>query len=166
MKQALQVINELEQEGLIGRHAIGGAMALLFHDEPVATYDLDVFCVLPQSGLLVDLAPVYAALEARGFKAEGEAVVIGGVPVQLIPPYNALVVEALEHAEPKTFDGVPTRVIGFEYLIAIMAQTNRPKDRARLAMLAGNASIDTQRLDGILSRHGLTETWKSATRSS
>ena len=74
MKQALQVINELEQEGLIGRHAIGGAMALLFHDEPVATYDLDVFCVLPQSGLLVDLAPVYAALEARGFKAEGEAV--------------------------------------------------------------------------------------------
>ena len=46
MRLALQVINDLEREGLIGRHAIGGAMALLFHDEPVVTYDLDIFCVL------------------------------------------------------------------------------------------------------------------------
>lgn len=41
MKLALQTINDLEREGLVGRHAIGGAMALLFHDEPVLTYDLD-----------------------------------------------------------------------------------------------------------------------------
>ena len=59
MKLALQVINDLEREGLIRRPAIGGAMALLFHDEPVVTFDLDVLCLLPQSGLLVSLEPVY-----------------------------------------------------------------------------------------------------------
>lgn len=71
MKLALQAINDLEREGLIGSHAIGGAMALLFHDEPVVTYDLGIFCVLPQTGLLVNLEPIYSALKARGFRPAG-----------------------------------------------------------------------------------------------
>jgi hypothetical protein len=160
MKLALQTINDLQQEGLIGAHAIGGAMALLFHDEPVATFDLDIFCVLPQTGALVSLGPLYSALEARGFRPEAEAVVIGGVPVQFIPTYNALVGEALERADERSFEGVPVRVFTLEHLIAIMVQTNRPKDRERLALLRGNKAIDTTQLGGILSRHQLAEAWK------
>ena len=165
MKLALQTINDLEREGLIGRHAIGGAMALLFHDEPVVTYDLDIFCVLPQSGLLVSLEPIYSALKARGFTAEAEAVVIGGVPVQLIPAYNELVAEALDRAESRTFEGVPVRVVSMEHLMAIMLQTNRPKDRERLAMLAGNESVDTERLSDVLLRHQLADAWNRFTRT-
>jgi len=161
MKLALQAIEDLEREGLIVRAAIGGAMALLFHDEPVATFDLDIFCLLPPAGLLVTLEPIYAKLLARGFRAEAEAVVIGGVPVQFIPAYNALVTEALEHAESRTFDGVPARVLTLEHLIAIMLQTNRPKDRQRLAMLVGNAGIDESRLHDILMRHQLLNAWET-----
>ena len=160
MKLALQTINDLESAGLIRRPAIGGAMALLFHDEPVVTYDLDIFCLLPTTGLLVSLEPIYTALLARGFHAEAEAVVIGGVPVQFIPAYNALVTEALEQAVALSFDGVPVRVLTLEHLMAIMVQTNRPKDRERLAMLAGNPAIDESRLRTILSRHELLTAWK------
>lgn len=160
MKLALQIINDLEREGLIRSPAIGGAMALLFHDEPVVTYDLDIFCLLPPAGLLVSLEPIYAALQQRGFSAEAEAVVIGGVPVQFIPAYNDLVTGSLEHAELKYFEGIPVRVLTLEYLMAIMVQTNRPKDRQRLAMLTGHASIDEVRLEDLLSRHRLLEAWK------
>lgn len=160
MKLALQAINDLERAGLIRRPALGGAMALLFHDEPVVTYDLVIFCLLGTTGLLVSLEPIYTALLARGFHAEAEAVVIGGVPVQFIPAYNALVIEALEQAVERTFDGVPVRVLTLEHLMAIMVQTNRPKDRERLAMLAGNPAIDESRLRAILSRHGLLAAWK------
>ncbi len=165
MKLALQTINDLEREGLIGRHAIGGAMALLFHDEPVVTYDLDIFCVLPQTGLLVNIEPIYAALKARGFPAEAEAVVIGGVPVQLLPAYNDLVAEALDRAESRTFEGVPVRVLSLEHLMAIMLQTNRPKDRERLAMLAGNEAVDRERLNDILLRYQLVDAWNRSTRT-
>ncbi len=160
MKLALQAINDLERAGLIRRPAIGGAMALLFHDEPVVTYDLDIFCLLPTTGLLVSLEPIYTALLARGFHAEAEAVVIGGVPVQFIPAYNPLVTEALELAVALSFDGVPVRVLTLEHLMAIMVQTNRPKDRERLAMLAGNPAIDESRLRAILARHDLLTAWK------
>ena len=160
MKLALQAINDLERVGLIQRPAIGGAMALLFHDEPVATYDLDIFCILPQAGGVVSLEPIYTALLARGFHAEAEAVVIGGVPVQFIPAYNPLVTEALEHAVSLTFDSVPVRVLTLEHLMTIMVQTNRPKDRQRLAMLADNPAIDDSRLRAILSRHDLLTAWK------
>jgi len=165
MKLALQAINDLEQEGLIDSHAVGGAMALLFHDEPVVTYDLDIFCVLPQTGPLVNLEPIYSALQARGFRAEAETIVIGGVPVQLIPAYNDLVAEALDRAVPRTFEGVPVRVLSLEHLMAIMLQTNRPKDRERLAMLSGNEAVDMERLYDVLSRHQLVDAWHRVTRT-
>ncbi len=161
MKLALQVIKDLERQELIRSPALGGAMALLFHDEPVVTYDLDVFCLLPKAGLLVSLEPIYAALLDRGFHAEAEAIVIDGVPVQFIPAYNALVTEALEHAESRLFDGAPLRVLQLEYLMAIMVQTNRPKDRQRLAMLVGNATIDNAKFCDILLRHHLLTAWKT-----
>lgn len=165
MKLALQTLNELEGEGLIGRWAIGGAMALLFHDEPVATYDLDIFCAIPQSGPLVSLAPIYEALRARGYRAEGEAVVIGGVPVQLLPAHNQLVQEALDLAPSHTFEGIAARVVSLEHLMAIMLQTNRPKDRERLATLASHEAVDRNRLNEVLSRHGLVETWNRLTQT-
>lgn len=165
MKLAFQTLNELEGEGLIGRWAIGGAMALLFHDEPVLTYDLDVFCAIPSQGTLVSLGPIYAALEARGYRAEAEAIVIGGVPVQLLPPYNELIAEALDEAAPLSFEGVKVRVVRLEHLMAIMLQTNRPKDRERLAAIADSGAIDRERLNAILSRHRLSAAWNELIRA-
>jgi hypothetical protein len=59
MKQTLQVLNELERKGHLGRYAIGGAMGATFYVEPLLTFDLDVFVVLPQAGAgLLSLAPL------------------------------------------------------------------------------------------------------------
>jgi hypothetical protein len=89
MEQTLQILNELERAGVLGRYAIGGAMGATFYVEPVLTYDLDVFVVLPQTpGGLLTLAPLYQALRKRGYTEEGDCVNIAGVPVQFLPAYN------------------------------------------------------------------------------
>jgi len=50
METTLQVLNDLERTGVVRRYAIGGAMGATFYVEPVLTFDLDVFVVLPQTG--------------------------------------------------------------------------------------------------------------------
>src|SRR6266481_3147950 len=112
MRRTLEVLNELEKESVFSRYAIGGAMAATFYTEPVLTFDLDVFVLLSVStGKLVLLAPIYEALRQRGYKEEKECVLIGGVPVQFLPAYNALVEEALTQAREIDYEGVPTRVV-------------------------------------------------------
>jgi hypothetical protein len=161
VKRTLEVLNELENQSVFSRYAIGGAMAATFYTEPVLTFDLDVFVVLsPEIGQLISLAPVYEALRARGYGEEKEAVMIEGVPVQFLPAYNALVEEALGQAREIDYDGVPARVLRAEHLIAIGLQTGRSKDRARVAMLREQASLDLNLLADILKRHQLEEKWK------
>lgn len=161
MKRTLEILNELEREGAFSRYAIGGAMAATFYTEPVLTFDLDVFVVLSGgTGQLISLAPVYEALRARGYGEEKETVMIEGVPVQFLPAYNALVEEALDQAREIDYEGVPARVLRAEHLIAISLQTGRTKDRARVAMLREQASLDLNLLADILKRHQLEEKWK------
>ena len=75
MEKALQVLNELERKGELGRYAIGGAMAATFYLKPVLTFDLDIVVVLPESaGGLLTLAPLYQALRARGYTADMDGV--------------------------------------------------------------------------------------------
>ena len=161
MKRTLEILNELEREGAFSRYAIGGAMAATFYTEPVLTFDLDVFVVLSRgTGQLISLAPVYEALRARGYGEEKETVMIEGVPVQFLPAYNALIEEALDQAREIDYEGVPARVLRAEHLIAISLQTGRTKDRARVAMLREQASLDLNLLADILKRHQLEEKWK------
>ena len=161
MKRTLEILNELEREGAFSSYAIGGAMAATFYTEPVLTFDLDVFVVLsPGTGQLISLAPVYEALRARGYGEEKETVMIEGVPVQFLPAYNALVEEALAQAREIDYEGVSARVLRAEHLIAIGLQTGRSKDRARVAMLREQASLDLNLLADILKRHQLEEKWK------
>ncbi len=47
MKRTLHVLNELEQERIFARYAIGGAMGATFYVEPLLTFDLDIFVLLP-----------------------------------------------------------------------------------------------------------------------
>jgi len=156
METTLQVLNDLERAGVVSRYAIGGAMGATFYAEPVLTFDLDVFVVLPQtSGGLLTLAPLYEALRARGYCEEKECVNIEGVPVQFLPAYNALLEEALAEARETLYDATPTRVLRAEHLLAIALQTGRAKDRERVRLLREQASLDQKYLAAILARHGL-----------
>jgi predicted nucleotidyltransferase len=165
MERTIEVLNQLEREGVFRRYAIGGAVAVLFYAEPILTYDLDVFVLLASEGSsgLVDLSPIYQRLAELGHHPDREAVIVVGVPVQVIPAYNPLVEDAVALAEEVRFGGATARVVGYEHLLAIMAQTGRPKDRERLASLLDQRPPDTARLDAILRRHALVETWQALT---
>lgn len=161
MRRTLEVLNELERQSVVARYAIGGAIGAIFYAEPFLTFDLDVFVVLPTTaGGLLTLGPVYDALRARGYAEESEAVLIEGVPVQFLPAYNALAEEALAEAREVAYDGVPTRVLRAEHLLAICLQTGRTKDRARVAVLREQAKLDLAYLADVLNRHQLEEKWK------
>ena len=160
MEATLRVLNDLEQAGVMNRYAIGGAMAAMFYTEPLLTFDLDVFVVLPEtrSGLLT-LDPLYEALRARGYREEDECVDIEGVPVQFLPAYNALLEEALVEAHETLYETTPTRVLRAEHLIAVALQTGRDKDRERLRLLHDQTSLDADYLQDVLVRHRLEELW-------
>jgi hypothetical protein len=165
MEKTIKVLNELEKRRLIEKYAIGGAIAVLFYAEPVLTYDLDIYCFLPeQSGRLVTLSPIYEFLKQKGYREDKEHLSIEGIPVQFIPAYNDLVVEAVAKAVAVKFKQTPTRVTRVEHLLAIMLQTDRPKDRTRITHLLAEAKIDARRLNGILKRHGLSAKWRKFKR--
>ena len=162
MKRTLQVLNEMERDGVFTRYAIAGAMAATFYVEPLLTFDLDVFVVLPQApGGLLTLAPLYDALRARGYsEQENECIRIEGVPVQFLPAYNPLVEEALKEAQEIMYEDVPARVLRSEHLLAICLQTGRSKDRERVRILREQAKLDQNFLADVLRRHQLEDKWK------
>jgi hypothetical protein len=152
----------MQVDEVIGSYAIGGAVAATFYLEPVATLDIDVFVSLQGGGdrPLISLTPIYDYLLARGHKAEKEYIVIEGWPVQFLPPGNALVEEALAQAIETDVEGVRTRVMTAEHLTAIALQTGRAKDFARILQFIESGSIETDKLEAILKRHGLVAKWE------
>lgn len=164
MKKTLQVINDLEKEGVIHGYAMGGATALLFYAEPALTFDVDIFILLSGGSALnalVDLGPLYSTLASKGYRAEKEHVLIEGIPVQFIPVYNPLVEEAVKQAATREYDGVPVKVVTLEHLLAVMLDTNRPKDRERIRQLVDTVGFDKSRLESLLRRYSLKKKWEA-----
>src|SRR5688572_4208110 len=128
-------------------------MALIFWTEPVPTFDLDVFVLLPAEGtVLVSLNPIYRWAEANGYASEGEHIMVEGVPVQFIPSHNALADEAIEQAATLDYEGVAVRVIRPEHLIALYLEPSArtAKRLQRAAALREESSVDAERLTSIL----------------
>ena len=162
MKATLKVIHQMQDEGVIGQYAIGGAVGATFYLEPSATLDIDIFVSIqtgPGSALLT-VAPIYDHLTAQGYKTEGEYMVIEGWPVQFLPPGDALTEEALAQAVETEVESVRTRVMTAEHLAAMALKTGRAKDFARILQFIESGTLDANRLDTILARHGLLEKWE------
>ena len=160
MEKTLKVINRMEADGVIGRYAIGGAVAAIFYVEPFTTYDLAIFFAVEETGGLISLTPIYEYLARKGYESEDEAINVEGWPVKFLPTYNPLVAEAVEQAAEIKFKRTRTRVMSAEHLVAIMLQTGRSKDYSRAAKFLDEGVVDVARLNDILSRHGLTEKWR------
>jgi len=163
MDKALKIINKMKKEGLFSTYAIGGGIAALFYIEPVTTFDLDIFIIMPdeQSKQLLSLSPVYTWLDKHGYKPQKEQVLIEGVPVQFIPVYNDLVKSAVIDSIDKKYGQTATRVLRPEYLIAIMLQAYRPKDRDRLLKFFEESDYSEERLHSILVKHNLKEAYNN-----
>ena len=166
MEHTLNIINLMQQEGVFTTYAIGGGIAALFYIEPITTFDLDIFVILPESSeRIISLSPLYAWLEKKGYPPQNEQVIIEGVPVQFVPIYNDLVSDAVHHAVERQYGNTVTRVFGAEYLIAIMLQTYRAKDKDRLVKFMDEADISMPLLNSILEKHKLKGKFESFRRA-
>ena len=160
MKARLAVIYQIQSDGIFGKYAIGGAVGATFYLEPAATLDIDIFISFQDAGSLISPSPIYDYLKERGFKSEKEYIIIEGWPVQFLPAGNALVEEALAQAVETELEGIPTRVMTAEHLTAIALQTGLAKDFSRVLQFVESGVLAPDRLDSILSRHGLLAKWE------
>lgn len=166
IQEVITTINQIQADGVIDQYAIGGAVGATFYLEPVATLDVDIFITFqPDPGsLIVSPKPIFDYLKTRGCTMEGEYIVIGGWPVQFLPPTGPLVEEALAQAVEIDVEGTPARVFTAEHLAAIALQTGRAKDKARLLQFIESAALDAGRFQAILARHGLVDAWQKFER--
>lgn len=159
IQEVISTINQMQADGIIERYAIGGAVGATFYLEPVATLDVDIFVAFRSEpgSVLLSPAPIFDYLKARGCSMEGEYIVIGGWPVQFLPPTGPLVEEALAQAVETDVEGTPARVFTGEHLAAIALQTGRARDKARLLQFIEAGAFDATRFQAILARHELVD---------
>src|SRR5205085_7657023 len=160
MEAAYKVINRMKEEGVIEDYAVGGAVAAIFYVEPFVTYDLDIFCEFsaPGSGVMT-LTPIYEYLDRLGYQPEKETINIEGWPVQFLPIFSSLIEEAVEMADTVEVGETPVRVIRPEHLVAIMLETGRAKDYARISCFLDSEAVNPTNLTDVLSRHNLGVKW-------
>ncbi len=158
--ETIKIVNEMKSARTFENYALGGATAVIFYTEPIATQDIDVFISIKNESALTSLAPIYAYAESRKFPVRAEHIIIGDFPVQFLPTFNRLTAEAVENAGEFEIEATTVRVMSPEYLAAIMLDTARTKDFLRINLFLENDLIDIERLETILERHNLNEKWK------
>lgn len=167
IEPVIRRINEAQQRGIIGKYAIGGAVGAIFYMEPFATKDLDIFTFLPvtETGI-VSLSAIYDFFQVLGYQAEGQYLIVEGVRVEFIPPTTPLVAEAIENAVEMKVGQTNTWVFRAEHLAAIMLQTGRKADLARLERLLEQADLNQRSLRELLRRHKLLRKWRAFLKQS
>ena len=104
---------------------------------------------------LVSLSRIYEWAHEQGFELQAEHLLIEGVPVQLLPAYNALVEAALATARMHDYGDVPVRVVDPEHLVALALQAGGARRRERAWQLLEAGAVDRKRLREILTTHAI-----------
>ena len=159
MKQVFAVLNQMVRDGALENYAVAGAIGAMFYVEPFSTEDIDVFVLMPEDGIIMEL-PGLEYLKSLGYtKFRNEGIVIEGWPVQFLPATTPLEREAYLNAEISNYEEVPVRVVREEHLVAIMLRVGRLKDLARAQMFLSQDAVKIDALEDVIQRHGLTEKW-------
>jgi hypothetical protein len=155
LAQVFAVLNRMRDEGVVEQYALGGATAVLFYAEPTRTYDVDVFVLIPghHDAALVSLGPVYDWARANSFDVDAEHLLVHGVPVQILPAWSPLVVEAIGSARTHDYDGIMVRVVDPESLTALALQAGGARRRERAWQLVESGAVDLARLRELVARH-------------
>src|SRR5260221_2730627 len=156
-KEVLEVLNDMQDEGVIQGYALGRSVGAAVYLEPFFTKDLDVFVALEKKGTLIDLSAIYGYVTARGFDVKSQWVVSGGWDVEFLPPYSPLTEEALQEANVIPWEQIKVRVMRPEHLLAICLETGRMKDHERIARFIAQDAFDPEALKRILAKHRLLE---------
>lgn len=141
-------LNSLVKQGIIGDYAIGGGYAVMYHTIPFSTFDLDVLVVLDNDE---NFQRLYNHYRQKGNKIENVYIYIADMAVQFLPNYiSPLFNDAIKAAQRIRVNGVPSRVVKVEHLIALLLTAFRPKDKIHIIELAKN--VDMPLLNAILRR--------------
>ena len=157
------VLGDMCSKGIIGKYAVGGASAVAFYSEPIATKDLDIFFLFepPQSGLILSLEPIYNYCLEKGYTYDQEFIIIGGWPVQFVESsHDALWKDALANAKTFSFDGTSIDVLPPEHLAAMWASVARPKDILKIQHFAESDVLEAEKMRKVLNQFGLIDTWR------
>jgi hypothetical protein len=157
----IKELNQMASEGIVDAYALGGAVAANIYVESATTEDVDVFVIFkPGSSIIIDPTPVLNYFKDKGYKESDDRIIIGGWPVQFLPPPGHLEEEAIQNAITlEDDDEPPLRVFTPEYLDAVALKTGLPKDFARLLQFWESPALDRGEFEEIVSRHGLAEKW-------
>lgn len=84
VKATLEIINQMQADGVISHYAIGGGVGAAYYLEPAATPDIDIFVILPfaPGAPQNNVGPLHDYLSPRGCTVKGEHVVIESWPVR------------------------------------------------------------------------------------
>lgn len=148
--EAIKELNQLQEKGVIQDYAIGGGHALVYHGVLKSTYDLDIFAIIRGEDSLCILQPIYEYFKGKGHEVRGEHIIIGDMPVQILPNISPLSNNAVEEAHEVELEGIPTKFIGAEHLIALSLVAFRQSDKKRIRELLEKA--DRKSLDRLLNR--------------
>lgn len=160
---AAKIVNEMLAAKVIENYALGGALAVTFYTEPIATQDVDIFFQIKEAeNDLLILAPIYDYLTRKGYTAKAEHIIIEDLPIQFLPVFNDLTSEAVENANEFELEDTTIRVMSPEHLAAIMLDTGRTKDYLRINMFLQNDLIDFDRFATILERYDLSAKWEAS----
>ncbi len=153
--EALTILNELKDVGIIEDYAIGGGHAIIYHEVEYASIDLGIFAIVVSEDSLRMLQPIYEYFRKRGHKAKQEHIYVGDVPIQIFPNVSPLHNNAVEEANKVEVGGISTKVIGVEHLIALSLIPFRKTDKWRIVQLLPKA--DNELLNKLLDRFGNEE---------
>ena len=162
IEETIRVINQMSNDGVIENYALGGATAVIFYTEPIATEDIDIFVHIHRGqSTFMEFQPIFDYLRSKGYGMKGEHFYVEGFPVQFLPTGKTLLDEAVGEAnEFQLSDKVVVRVMTPEHLVAVMLDTGRLKDYLRIGLFLQHKAVNLEELQNILTKHHLTEKWQ------
>jgi hypothetical protein len=162
--KAFKVVNQLRNEGIFSKYAVGGAVGAVFYIEPTQTQDIDIFIHLEAKpgSVLVTTKPITDRLQQLGYTLwKEERLIVENWPIQFLPAGKPIEREAIENAVEKPLaDGVTAFVPPPEYLMLMAIDLRRPKDIMLLYQFHSEQVYDPEKLAILLKKHGLTEKWE------
>ncbi len=158
MKNTIKALEELKKKKIIEDYAIGGGIATVFYTEPFVTDDLDIFVIAKrdESKKMIDLTPIFKYFTNKGYAWKGEHIEVEGFPVHIFS-VNELEEEAVKNAKVTKYEGVNTKVLTPEYLVAILLRAGRSKDKEKILKLFEQTKINKKKLKDIFKRYKLIE---------
>lgn len=155
-----RALNSLVEEGVVEGYAVCGGTGALFYAETLRTYDIDIFVVTEQKGLLIDISPIYNWARGRGYEVRDEHLVIHGVPVQVLDASAGMEREAVQSARIFDYDGVPVPVVRPEYLVLFYARARGRNRIARALDLLAVAGPDLELIQSLAARYNFQSAWR------